>query len=110
MKRIAGPAIHAIDPWVPGGPERPVRHQLLNDRERAQLAKIATVVRFEKGQQIYGEGDLADAAFNIISGVVATFRSLEDTEHAVSFLYPGDLFGLSEEGCYACTARAVTAV
>ena len=106
---IAGPAIYAIDPWVPGN-SKPVRHQLLSDNERAQLADIAAVVRFEKGQQIYGEGDTADAIFNIINGVVTAYRIVKDTRHVVSFLYPGDLFGLSEEGRYANTTRAATAV
>jgi CRP/FNR family transcriptional regulator len=109
-KHIAGPAIHAVHPWVPGNPEKGARHQLLSDEERAQLAKIATVVRFDKGQQIYGEGDVADAAFNVISGVVAAYRRLRDTEHVTSFLYSGDLFGLSEEGHYVNTTRAATAV
>ena len=34
----------------------------LGDGERAQLAKIATIVRFNKGELIYQEGDTADAA------------------------------------------------
>lgn len=110
MKGAAGPEIHAVNPWAPGSLERSARHQLLSDNERAQLAKIATVVRLEKGQKIYEEGDVADAAFNIISGVVAAYRSPKDTERIVSFLYPGDLFGLSEEGRYANATRATTAV
>ena len=109
-ERLPGPAIHAVDPWVPGNPEPSSRHQLLSDNERAQLVKIATVVRFEKGQQIYREGDTADAAFNIINGVVTAYRIVQHTEHVVSFLYPGDLFGLPEEGRYANATRAATAV
>jgi len=108
---ISGPAIHAVHPWVPGNSEKSMRHQLLSDRERAQLAKIATIVRFEKGQVIYNETDDASAVFNIVSGVVTVCRAQEDTEHVLSFLYPGDLFGLlSEEGRYVNTTRAATAV
>jgi CRP-like cAMP-binding protein len=110
MKYLAGPEIHSVDPWLPGNREPPVRHQLLSDDERAKLAKIATIVRFEKGQQIYGEGDTADAAFNIASGVVVAYRYTKDSEHIVSFLYPGDLFGLSDQGRYANATRAMTAV
>jgi CRP/FNR family transcriptional regulator len=109
-KRIAGPAIHAIHPWVPGNPEKRARHQLLSDKERAQLATIATIVRFKKGEQIYREGDSVDAAFNIISGVVIAHRALVEGEHVTAFLYPGDLFGLSEEGRYANSTRAATPV
>src|SRR5581483_6071545 len=101
MKHPAGPAIHAVHPWIPGNRDGGTRHQLLSEDERAQLAKIATIVRFDKGGEIYAEGAAADAAFNIISGVVVAHRSLEGAEHVISFLYPGDLFGLSEEGRYA---------
>jgi CRP/FNR family transcriptional regulator len=110
MKQAAGPAICAIHPWVPGNPGKGARHQLLSDDERAQLAKIATIVRFDKGEEIYREGAVADAAFNIISGVVLAYHLLEDAEHVVSFLHPGDLFGLSTEGRYVAATRAATAV
>ena len=110
MKSAAGPEIHAVHPWTPGKHEKSARHQLLSDDERAQLAKIATIVRFNKGALIYQEGDTADAAFNIISGVVTAFRTISDAEHVLSFLYPGDLFGLSEEGQFSYSAKATTAV
>ena len=110
MKHAAGPAIHAVYPWVPGSPEKGPRHQLLSDDARAQLARIATIVRLDKGQEIYREGAAADAAFNIITGVVVAYHSRGDAEHVISFLYPGDLFGLSEEGRYANATRAVTPV
>ena len=110
MKHPAGPAIHAVHPWIPGNRDGGTRHQLLSEKEREQLAKVATIVRFDKGREIYAEGAAADAAFNIISGVVVAYRSVQGAEHVISFLYPGDLFGLSEEGQYANTTRATTAV
>jgi CRP/FNR family transcriptional regulator len=61
---MAGPAIYAVDPWVPGNDPQRARHQLLSDDERAQLAKISSIVRFEKGEQICNEGDTAEAVFN----------------------------------------------
>jgi len=107
---MTGPAIHAVNPWVPDDPGPGKRHQLLSDAERAELTKIATVVRFEKGQRIYGEGDTAEATFNIIDGIVTAYRGAPGAEQVLSFLYPGDLFGLSEEGRYANATRAATAV
>jgi CRP/FNR family transcriptional regulator len=95
---------------MPGNPEKRVRHQLLSDNERAQLAKIAGIVRFKKGERIYNEDDNAEAAFNIISGVVTAYRIRAEGEHITAFLYPGDLFGLSEEGRYANATRAATPV
>jgi CRP-like cAMP-binding protein len=110
MQHRAGPAIHAVHPWVPDHPIEQARHQLLNDDERARLAKIASIVRFGKGQQIYREGGAADAVFNVISGVVVAYRVMADGEHVMSLLHGGDLFGLSEEGRYTNAVRAATAV
>ena len=109
-KRMVGPTIYAVDPWVPGNDPQRARHQLLSDDERAQLAKIASIVRFKKSEQICNEGDITDAVFNIISGVVTAYRTLANKEHVTSFLYPGDLFGLSEEGRYTNATRAATPV
>jgi len=107
---IAGPAIRAVDPWLPGNPRKGERHQLLTDDERARLAKIAVLVRFGKGDQICREGDPAEAVFNVVSGVVTAYRALADGEHVTSFLHCDDLFGLSEEGRYTNGTRAATPV
>jgi CRP-like cAMP-binding protein len=106
----AGPAIHAVHPWTPGNPGARNRHQLLSDEERARLAKIASIVRLRKGEEIYREGDEADASFNIVNGVVSAYQKSADGNHIMAFLYPGDLFGLSEQGRYVNTARATTPV
>ena len=109
-KHGAGPAIHAVHPWTPGKPGSRSRHQLLSDEERASLAKIASIIRLKKGEEIYREGDEAEASFNIVSGVVTAYRQSADGNHVAAFLYPGDLFGLSEEGRYVNSTRAATAV
>jgi CRP-like cAMP-binding protein len=109
-KHLARPAIHAVHPWVPGSPERRPRHQLLGDDERAQLAKVASILRFKKDEQIFVQGDKADAVFNIVSGVVTVYRTRTNGDYIISFLHPGDLFGLSEEGHYLNTAKAATSV
>ena len=44
--------------------------QLLSEEERARLAVLASIVRLNKGEEIYSEGQRADAVFNIITGVV----------------------------------------
>lgn len=85
--------------------------QLLTDDERARLAVMASIVRFKKGEVIYREGHPADAVFNLISGVVTAYREAPDhREHMVAFLLADDLFGLSAEGHYANSAKAITAV
>ena len=104
--RRPGPGIRAVDPWKSGK-----MHQLLSDEERARLALIASIVRFKKGAEIYREGDPADAIFNIIGGVVKAYVIAPDgSEHITAFLFSDDLFGLSEEGMYANSIKAITAV
>jgi CRP/FNR family transcriptional regulator, anaerobic regulatory protein len=102
------PVIRADDPWVaPSGKH----HQLLTEDERSRLAAIGSVVRFNKGAQIYQQGTSTTAAFNIISGVVKAYRTGTDgTEHIVAFLFPGDLFGLAEGAKYTNSTRALTPV
>jgi CRP/FNR family transcriptional regulator len=86
-------------------------HQLLSDDERARLAVIASVVRFNKGAVIYREGDRADAVFNIISGVAkACQQETDGAEHIVAFLFPDDLFGLPLEGRYVNSIKTLTPV
>jgi CRP-like cAMP-binding protein len=81
----------------------------LTPEEQALLAVIATVVRFKKGGRIYTEGDRADAAFNIITGVVKSFRILSDgRQHIVGFCFADDLIGLAENGVYVNSVAAVT--
>src|SRR5689334_21282595 len=109
--QAGGPAIRAIDPWHLGNPPRGKPRQLLSDAERAHLGALASIVRFKKGEKIYAEGAPADAIYNIISGIVTTYKTAPDgSEHVVAILYPEDLFGLSEEGQYTNSARTVTSV
>jgi len=103
-----GPTIRALDPWIPSTGRM---HHLLTDDERARLAVMASIVRFKKGEIIYHEGDRADAIFNIISGVVSSYKKAANgSEHMVAFLLADDLFGLSAEGKYTNSAKAITAV
>jgi CRP-like cAMP-binding protein len=105
-----GPSIRGFDPWVPGrSPNKP--RQLLTDEERAQLATIASVVRFKKGDVIYLMGEPAKFIFNIIGGIIKTYlTSPTGAESVAAFLYPEDLFGLAREGKYENSARALTPV
>lgn len=110
-RRPSGPAIRAVPLWLPGNLGAGRSHQLLTDEERAQLATIATIVRFKKGDEIYLFGEPVDAIFNVISGVVKTYQSASDGhEHIAAFLHQNDLFGLSEDGRYTNSAKAITPV
>jgi len=101
-----GPAIRGVDPWAPSAGKM---RQLLSSEERARLAVLSSIVRFNKGEEIYREGEHADAVFNIITGVVKAYKTAHDgSEHITAFLFPDDLFGLSEEGKYINSTRALT--
>ena len=103
-----GPALWAIDPW---GPSTGTMHQVLSPDERARLARLASIVRFKKGEVIYRKGDRADAIFNILSGAVTAYKRAPDGgEHIVAFLLADDFFGLSEEGRYANSTKAIVPV
>ena len=65
----------------------------------------------KKGAVIYREGERVDAIFNIIGGVVTPYRTAPDgSEYIGAFLFADDLFGLSEEGRYTNSMRAITTV
>jgi len=101
-----GPAIRGVDPWAPSAGKM---RQLLSEEERARLAVLASIVRFNKGEEIYRKGQRADAIFNIITGVVKTYQTAPDgSEHIAGFLFPDDMFGLAEEGRYTNSAKAIT--
>lgn len=103
-----GPAIRAVDPWASSTGKM---RQLLSEEERARLAVIASIVRFKKGAEIYRGGQRANTIFNIISGVVKAYKIERDrSEHITAFLFPDDLLGLSEEGRYTNSAKAITPV
>jgi len=105
---IRGPAISAFDPWAPSAGRM---RQLLTDDERARLAVMSSIARFKKGETIYREGDPAKAVFNINTGVVEAYNVAHDgREHITAFLFVDDLCGLSSEGKYTSSAKAITDV
>jgi CRP/FNR family transcriptional regulator, cyclic AMP receptor protein len=67
---------------------------------KAFLSKVGTgktIVEFEKNQQVFGQGDVADAVFYIQKGSVKlTVLSEHGKEAVVGILEPGQFFG---EGC-----------
>jgi CRP-like cAMP-binding protein len=101
----SGPTIIVPALWASGeNSGRP-----LTTEEQALLAVISTVVRFKKGERIYAEGDRADAVFNMITGVVKSYRTLpDDRQNIFGFLFADNLIGLAQNGLYVNSAEAVT--
>jgi CRP/FNR family transcriptional regulator len=84
---------------------------LLDEAQRETLAGIATLARFPRGARLEAEGERAVQIYNIIEGVVKTYRLSEDgAAYILAFLFPGDLVGLYENGRYVNSAEAVTQV
>jgi CRP/FNR family transcriptional regulator len=103
-----GPSIVVQALWSSEGSK--LRH-VLTDKQRAEIAAVSSLVRFRPGEEIYREGDCAEAVFNIITGIAKSYRSLPASQpHIVGFLFPDDLIGLAEDGRYANSARAASAV
>ena len=67
---------------------------------KAFLAKVGadkTILKFEKNQHVFTQGDVADAVFYIQKGSVKlTVLSKQGKEAVVGILEPGQFFG---EGC-----------
>jgi CRP/FNR family transcriptional regulator len=106
-----GPAIRAEVSWTADRPGKAAARQLLSNQQRADLSTIGSVMRFKKGQLICRTGDPVDAIYNIISGVVKSVSAAPGGSERINvFLFPGDLFGLAEEGRYTNSAEAITAV
>ena len=99
------PVLQATSFLPPIRPEAP----LLTDRQRAQLAAIATRVRVTPRTVLYREDTAATLTFIVAEGVVKVFRDLPSGRRWVTaFLHPADVFGLAENGRYVRTAQAIT--
>ncbi len=115
MKDVKSAAKEARRPAVLGvslrGGAAGGRVPLLTAAERLELAAIATLVRIPRGAILQQEDEKISAIFNVVEGVVKTYRLTEDGKHHVlAFLFPGDLVGLYENSRYLNTAEAVTPV
>ena len=82
-----------------------VRPQL----EIAGLAASANVRRFKTGETIFVEGDAAPFCYQLASGVVKEYNTLEDGRRQIADFYgTGELFGISELDEQLHTAEAIT--
>ena len=60
---------------------------------------------------LFWEGDKAGQVFELLEGVVRTYRIMSDGRRAImGFIHPGDVLGVSFRDRYLVTAEAVTQV
>ena len=73
------------------------------------LAANANVIRFQAGETLYVEGEAAPFCYQVVSGVVKEYNTLEDGRRQVADFYGvGELFGISELEEQLHTAEAIT--
>lgn len=65
--------------------------------------------KFDTHAVIYYEGDPAKRLYELVAGTVMLYKLLPDgRRQVVEVLRPGDIFGLSAEDEYDCTAESLT--
>ncbi len=84
-------------------------NELATDLSEPRLAAAANVRRVKAGETLYVEGDAAPFCYQIVSGVVKEYNTLEDGRRQVADFYGvGELFGISELDEQLHTAEAIT--
>ncbi len=77
--------------------------------ETAGLAASTSVRRFKAGETLFIEGDAAPYCYQVVSGAVKEYNTLEDGRRQVADFYGvGELFGFSELDEQLHTAEAIT--
>ena len=89
----------------------PKLDNLLSSAEQAKLATIATLLEYQTGGvAIYSEGEDAHFLYLIDSGIVRISRHMPNGDRPVlGFMWPGDPFGIAEDGHYVTSADSLTA-
>jgi len=65
----------------------------LPDPDISEIASIATIRKYEKGNIIFSEGEEAEGFFLLVSGEVKIFKlSAEGKEQLLHIIVPGDIF------------------
>jgi CRP/FNR family nitrogen fixation transcriptional regulator len=67
-------------------------------------------MRFERNEEIFGEGEPAEYIYRVVSGAVRTMRFTSDGRRQIlGFQLPGDVFGLEMGDTHTLSAEAVNA-
>jgi CRP-like cAMP-binding protein len=75
------------------------------------LKRIGTVMHVARNRTIFNEGDRAEHAYRLVSGVVRLCKHMADgRRQIVQFLFPGDFFSFMELQGHQLSAEAVSDV
>lgn len=91
----------------------PVRHlsicAALSANELKDLESIMSTAEVPSKASLFHEGDPAEYAYSVTTGVVKLYTLLPDGRcQILGFLFPGDFVGLSARSTYGFTAEAVS--
>lgn len=90
------------------GPER-FRKASSEQLDTAIFAASACVKKIKAGETLHMEGDPAPFFYQIVSGVIKEYNTLEDGRRQITEFYEvGDIFGLTDDQEHLYTAEAVT--
>jgi CRP/FNR family nitrogen fixation transcriptional regulator len=82
----------------------------VDDDVRA-LQRIGTKARISRNQTIFRQGEVADCAYKVVSGVVRLCKHMGGgRRHIAQFSFPGDFFSVLDFEKHSFTAEAVTDV
>jgi len=91
----------AQNPDVGGVPKQ---HPLID-----AMHMMGATMSFPSETEIFGEGEAADYAYQVISGAVRTYKILRDGRRQVAGFYlSGDIFGLDFQDDHIVSAEAIT--
>jgi CRP/FNR family transcriptional regulator, nitrogen fixation regulation protein len=72
----------------------------------AELAGIP--LTYDRGAEIYGEGEAADYVYKVVTGAVRTYKILNDGRRQINAFYlPGDIFGVELGPEHTLSAEAI---
>jgi CRP/FNR family transcriptional regulator, nitrogen fixation regulation protein len=87
-------------------PSIPVRSRPIPE---GPLGLMGAPMRFSRNTEIYGEDEPADYLYQVISGAVRTYRTLDDGRRQIGAFYlPGDIFGVEAGEVHLSSAEAVS--
>jgi CRP/FNR family transcriptional regulator, anaerobic regulatory protein len=102
----SGPSLRTVDFEKNAGGSAKT---LLTDEQRQQLTALATLMSLPPRSIVYREESDLAWIFIARQGVLKAFRQLPSGKRRVAaFLFPGDVFGLAENGHYVNTVQTIT--
>ncbi|MBN3809900.1 MULTISPECIES: Crp/Fnr family transcriptional regulator [Paraburkholderia] len=83
--------------------------ELLSAAEQDALMQVSELIEIPRNSLLYSEREASRFVYNIVTGVAETYRiEPEGVRCVTAFLFPHDLIGLSADGFYVSTAKALT--